>query len=218
MGNPLPRGKTCNIINETTTGSGTTNRLFSVDTDSILISLWVDSVGGALDVKIYTYDDTGQEAEVIIFPTISSPTTNIQLRKASTTLANIRVEATYTAATQYRVTAKGIGSGSGDTSIKIAGYEDASSTSSTLVADTTTLLIPSALTDRAGLNIRNWGDGAGGSSVIVYLGFTAAEAVPSVGWPMVVGEGLGIDLAAGVALYAHAAGATADVRILQAGG
>lgn len=218
MARLLQIGKTANIIDEAATEAGTTSRDIAVDSDSIIASIWVESVSGDLDVTVYTYDDVGQETEVIVFPTISAPTSKIQIRKASTTLANIRVEANYTAAVDYRVTLKGIRSGSGDTAIKIAGYGEGSTTSVSLPADTTTLLIPSSLTDRAGINMRNWGDGSGGGNTIVYLGFSAAEATPGLGWPMQVGEGLAIDLDDGVELYAHAAGGTADMRVLQAGG
>ena len=210
----ISTGNTCTILDECPTAAGTKTKDFVVESDSVLASLWIESISGDLDVVITTLDDTGQELDVITFPTQSAPTSNILLRKAGTTLSKLKVTVTYTDAVKYRVTIRAINSGSGDTSIKVSGADDASA-SQTTVGTSATLLIPSALTDRAGLVLKN-ANAAGGD--VLYVGFSAAQASTAVGYPLQPGEALAMDVAAGVSVYGAAGSSTVDVRILEAGG
>lgn len=56
---PLPQGKTDTILNVTENAAGTSSNIFTLDADSVLVSLWVASVDGDLDVAgpraIYEY-------------------------------------------------------------------------------------------------------------------------------------------------------------------
>lgn len=207
----ISEGNTRVLIDESPTTAGSKNKNFNIETDAVLVSLWVDSTAGDLDVTVYTLDENGKELPVIVFPTQTAPTSNIVLRRSGVVLSNMRVEATYTGAVNYRITVRAIGSGSGDTSIKTAGAETATASQAT-IATTAALLIPASLTDRSGLVIKNNG------SELMYVGFSAAEANSSTGYPLASGEALGMDVSAGVQVWAVAASTSVDVRILEAGG
>jgi len=71
------------VIFDTPTAPGTTEKEGSVQTDSLLATLWVDSVAsGTLDVSVYTLTDTGKEVLLFSFPTISAPSSSLLLKKA----------------------------------------------------------------------------------------------------------------------------------------
>lgn len=207
----ISQGHTHTILNEAVTEAGQSVKRFITETDSILVSLFVESIAGDLDVVVTTFDDAGQELDVITFPTQSAPTVNLLLRKAGTTLSNVKVTTTYSDAVTYRVTVRAITSGSGDVSVKIAGADSATA-SQVDVTTSATLVIPAALTDRAGLVLKNNGSAA------VYVGFTALQAASSTGYPLAPGEALGMDISAGVEIYAISSSGTQDLRVLEAGG
>lgn len=49
---PLPQGKTDTILNVTENAAGTSSNIFTLDADSVLVSLWVASVDGDLDLDV----------------------------------------------------------------------------------------------------------------------------------------------------------------------
>jgi hypothetical protein len=207
----LSTGKTYTLIDDSPTTAGSREETFSIESDSVLASLWIDTTAGDLDVVISTVDKLGKELEVIVFPTQTAPTSNIILRRSGTVLSNMVVRTNYTGAVSYRLTVRAVNSGSGDTSIKISGADSATA-SSISVTTTPALLIPSSLTDRSGLVLKNY------SGSTLFVGFSASEANSSTGYPLAVGEALGMDVAAGVAIWGVTSSGSSDVRLLEAGG
>lgn len=210
---PIPRGKTRRVIDEVATAAGTTTREFGIDSDSALISLFVESTSGDVDVVVKTLTEDGKEFVSTIFPTISSATANLVIRKAATAMTRLKVEVTYTGACTYEVRAKAIGFG--EVSTKLLGAADATASQKD-IGTTPTVLIPSALSDRAGLVVKNYGQNPGAPTL--FIGFTAAEAASGNGFPLEPGEPLGMDIDAGQEVYAVASSGTVDVRIIEAGG
>lgn len=210
---PVDKGKipyqvTCTLIDESTSGAGTTEVQASIEGDSVVISLFAEVVSGTLDVTVYTLTEEGKELEIISFPQLTAPTSELLLKKAALAMSRIRVEAIYTGSATYEVRAKPISAG--ETSVRLLGASEGSA-SQTTVPDSVTVLIPAALTDRSGLIIKNFSQ-----NKTIYLGFTSGEATYANGYPIGPGESMGMDLAAGVALYAIADTPSADVRIMEA--
>jgi hypothetical protein len=195
-------------IAESTAGSRDVH--FTLEADTVLLSLFVGSItAGSLTVTLWAYTATGEETPVISFPVITAPTAELLLRKAATTMTNHRLELVWSGPAEFSVHAKGLATG--ETSAKILG---ASTFTTTPAAATTTpaALVPATLVDRIGLVVKNNGPH------VVYIGGSAAEATTTSGYPLEVGEALGIALAAGVAVWGTTATGTSDIRIAEGGG
>lgn len=206
---PLHPGRQERIIHETVTAAGVTEAAFSVESDTVLVTLFVSSVGGDLDVEVLTFTDTGREAELFSFPLISAPTTNLILKRAAVTMQRVMIRVTYTGAATYEVYARAIMAGLVDT--RILGAANLRMSTAVIVAGPGQLLIPASLSDRSGIVIKNW-------SVVgnLYLGASPAEATIANGYPLGPKDALAVDLATGQALYATS-DAPIDVRISEAG-
>lgn len=206
---PLPQGKTSPLLRVETPTTSTWEITFSLDADSVLFSLYVGSLSsGSLSVTAYTVADVGQEIQIVSFPTITGPTANLLLRKAAVSLSNVRVSVVSTGPVTLDLRARGISSG--ETSVKIDSA--GSITTNQLTVGTTPLsLFASALTDRNGVVIRNWGN------VTLYIAETSAKATPALGYPIGGQESLGIDIQAGQVIYGAVASGSTDVRTMEAG-
>lgn len=210
---PIDKGKiphqvTCTLIDEATTGAGTTEVQASIEGDSVVVSLFAEVVSGTLDVTVYTLTEDGKEVEIISFPQLTAPTSELLLKKAALAMSRIRVEATYTGSATYEVRAKPISAG--ETSVRLLGASEGKASQIT-IPNTATVLIPASLQDRSGLIIKNFDN-----SKTIYLGYTLAEATTGNGYPVGPGESIGMDIAAGVTIYAISDSPSADVRIMEA--
>ena len=208
---PLTQGKEVQVLKSVQTAAGTESVIFSVDAETVLLSAAIISTSGDVDIKVYTQGgDDGQELNIIAFPTISAPTTSLVMKKAAQTLQRVRVEVTYTGACSYNIRARGISGGAAD--VRILGATNATASANT-VSTTAAVLVPSALTDRSGVVIKN-----NNLSGTMYLGFSLAQASSTIGYPVGPQEALALDVDSGVAVYAVADSGTIDVRLLEAGG
>ena len=190
-------------------GAHTVTRTFTIEADSVLVSLFASTVDAELDVTVSTYGKKGEEVDIITFPQLTAASSNLILRKAAATMSNIKITATYTGAATFEVRARGIGTG--EASVRILAANEAKA-SQTDVGTSATLLVPAALNDRAGLVVKNNNFTAGQT---LYVGFALAEATAAVGYPLGPQEALGIDVAAGQEVYAIGT-TTIDVRIMEA--
>lgn len=193
--------------------AGVYRYVIGVDCDAVLASLYVETVNsGTLDIAAITYSGDYTEdktAPAFAYPTLTAPTGGLLLKKAAAVMSWLEFLVTSTGTTSYEIHVKGISAG--ESTVKISGSAGATS-SSTTVGTSPTLIIPTSLTDRSGLIIKNYTAGS-----ILYIGFTPGEAQPSTGYPLVYGESMGMDLSSGATLYGYGTLPT-DVRILQAGG
>ena len=207
----LETGKIIQIMSEATSGAGTLTRVFTLDSDTFQTSLFVSSISGSLSITISTITGEGKEKEVITYPAITSPSTQLDLKKAATAMGIIKATAVFTGACTFELKAKGLSSG--ETSAKIQSANVARATK-VIVPNPGKVLLPAALSDRKGIIVRNWS-----TTITVYLGFSVSEANFANGYPLKPQEALSIDLGAGATLYADIQNAgTADVRIIEAGG
>lgn len=202
------------VVSESTTAAGVTRREVVLQSDTILLTLWVNSItSGTLTVKCYSFigDDFSRKVELFSFPVISAATTILLQDRAPVTTQKVVVEATYTGAVDYEIHARAIQAGLVDT--RIVGASTLRMSQATIASGSPTLLIAASLTDRGGVVIKNWS-----SSGNVYIGATSGEASVASGWPLGPKDALAVDLAAGVSIYAIAETTNIDVRISEAGG
>lgn len=206
----LEHGTQVQLINETTIGAGTTNKEVSLESDTVLVTLWASAISGTLTVNVYNQTDTGKEILATSFPVVSAPSTVLLLKRAPITTQRVRVEAVYTGAVTYEVYTRAINSGLVET--RIVGASSAEATQIT-VTNVTTLIIPPSTSDRSGLVLKNWD-----TTATIYIGMTAAQATPANGYPLAPKDALAVDLSAAQGIYAVADEPTADLRTLSAGG
>lgn len=198
------------LITETTTGLGVTSREGSIQSDSLLATLWVNSVSsGNLSVAVYTMTDNGKEVLLFTFPTLTAPTVNLLLKKSGISMQRFRVVATYSGICDYEVYIRAV-EGAGESSARILG-SDSLRTTSAAVTTSPALLIPASLTDRNGLVIKNWSN-AGNLFVSEDSGKLPADA-----YPLGPKDALALDVAAGVEIYAVSDLGTLDIRIAESG-
>lgn len=199
------------IIAETTVGAGTTSRDSNIQSDSLLATLWVDSVtSGDLTINVYTLTELGKELLLFSFPTVSAPSTALLLKKSGVSMARFRVEAVYSGVCTYEVYIRAI-EGVGESSVRILGGTGFRVTQVDVPAIATELL-PAALTDRTGVIIKNWS-----LSGNLYIAETSLKATVADGYPVAPRDNVTLDVAAGVAVWAIADSGTIDVRLGEAG-
>lgn len=206
----LGEGKEIQLLDITSVGAGSEEVTFNIDSESVLLSLYVGSVAGDLTVTAYTIGSDGQETEIISFPTISAPTAELLLRKAASTLQKVKVTCTYSGATSFNLRARGVYAGA--SSVRIEGASSFRVTQNNITTSAEAL-VAAGLTDRTGILVIN-------TSTIgtLWIAETLAKATAADGAPIYPNGGnMAVDLAAGQALYAVASSGTIDVRIVELG-
>lgn len=217
------------VIQEVTTGAGTTSREGSVQSPALLASLWINSISsGTLTVNVYTLTDSGKEDLLFSFPVLAAPSIALRLQKSSETMQRFRVEAVYTGICDYEVYIRATESGGtqdvnilgqpidvnvvgGDINVTIVPPSEWS-TSQVTVTSTPALLIAAAISDRKGILIKNWS-----TDTDVFIGESLAAATSLLCYPLSARDAVALDLTAGSSVYAATASGTADIRIVQAG-
>lgn len=207
----LGEGKEFQVMDITAAGAGTSTQAFNIDAESVLFSLYVGSVTGDLTVTAYTTGLDEQETEIVVFPTISAPTSELLLKKAAATLQKIRVVATYTGACSFNLRARGVSAGA--SSVKIEGATGFR-VSKKSVTTTASALLPASLADRTAIHIINIDPIA-----TLWVAETSGKASATDGAPIYANGGnLTIDLAAGSTIYGAVTAGTLDVRIIETSG
>lgn len=195
------------ILAETTLGSGTTSKEGSIQSDSLIATLWVDSIAsGELTVSVFTLTDTGKELELFSFPVLTVGSINLLLKKAGVSLQRFRVQATYTGICQYEVYIRAI-EGAGESSVRILG-SSSFRVEQVDLSTTPVALISASLEDRQGVIIKNWS-----LTTNMYIAETSAKATVAGGYPVAPRDNVTVDVQAGVAIWAVAESGTIDVRI-----
>lgn len=207
---PLKVGKEVVLLEGSLSGTGTKETLISLDADTILISVQASVVTGTLKVDAYTEGTDGVRTNIISFPELTAPTTDLVLRKAAATMQKVYLVVTYSGDSTFHI--RGRGTSTGAASFKILGNNDLQM-SQMDVTTSAAPLVSAALTDRASVAIKNYS-----TTLTIFLGGTAAEATPANGWPVGPQEGYVVDVAAGQEIYAVTTSGTADVRISETGG
>lgn len=198
---------------EAPTAAGTLTKEISVQSDTVMVTLFVDSTAGDLTVNVWGFTDDAYQRKILLFsfPTISSPTTNLVLKRAAITTARVLVEAVYTDTCSYEIYVRAIMAGLSET--KILGAAGLTMSQKDVPTGAPTNIIPASLQDRAGVVVKNWS-----SSGTVYLGATTLEATISNGYPLGPKDAIAVDVSAGVSIYGVADAGVVDLRLSQSGG
>jgi hypothetical protein len=199
------------LLREAPTSAGVTVKDFSIQSDAALFLLWVNSVADNIIVDVYSIlDDGSKETLILSFPKVTAPSIEIAQKRTGTVSTRLRVKVTYAAACNYELSVRAVATGSSDT--RILGGASLKVSKKT-VNSVTSLLVPASLVDRAAIALKNWS-----SSGTIYVAETAAKANQNNGWPIGPKDALGLDIQAGVELYASAVDGPCDVRIIESGG
>lgn len=199
------------LLKEAPTSAGTTVKDFSIQSDAALFMLWVNAVSDNITIDVYSIlDDTNKEVLILSFPKITAPTTELVQKRTGTVSTRIRVRVSYTGSCNYELSARAVATGSSDT--RILGGASLKM-SKKIVTNVVGLLIPASLVDRAAIAIKNWS-----TSGTIYVAETPAKANQNNGWPIGPKDALGLDIQAGVELYATAVDGPCDIRVIESGG
>lgn len=211
LATPLDLGKEIQVVKTSVNAASSEIYELSADSEAVLVSLFVNTTAGDVDVSVFTEGATGHDVEVITFPTISAPSTELLLRKSAAILRKIRIHVTTTGAAEFEIRARGASAAASSVIIEGSASFQVSQADVTTTAG---VLISAGLQDRRGILIRNNSAGA----QILYLAETLAKATTAVGYPIPNGGNMTIDLQAGSAIYAVADSGSIDVRIVEVGG
>lgn len=201
-------GKIITAIQESTSGAGVTSKLVSIAAEGALISLFVNSIMGSLNITVYTLTDDGKRQKLFDFPQINTTTPELVIKTISPTLNLIEIVCTYNGPCNYEVHVRGISSG------QVSSRLLSPSTLSAKQVIQGTLpgvLIPATTETRSAVIIRNTSAG------VLYLGGTLTEATTATGFPVASGESIVIDIAGGQAVYAVGTVVGMDIRYMEAG-
>lgn len=198
------------VVREAPAAAGVITRDISIQSDAALFLVWVSSLTGTINISVYGVLDSGKEVLVLTFPPISTPTTSLLQQRTGTVPTRLKLVISHTGNCDIEVSTRAVSTGSSDT--RILGGASLQIGQKT-VGSTPTLLIPASLSDRAALAIKNWS-----TSGIIYIAETAAKANAVTGWPIGPKDALGIDIQAGVEIYATAVDGPCDIRIIESGG
>lgn len=200
------------LINETTTAAGSTSKQGSIQSDSLLATLWVNSVtSGTLTVTAYTLTDEGKEVALFSFPVLATGTVDLLLKKSGVSMQRFRIVATYTGVCSYEVYVRAV-EGAGESSTRILGSSNWQVSQVDVPTGPPVELIPTALTDRNGVLVKNWSGGG-----TLYIAESSAKATAGEGYPLGTKDGLSMDISAGSSVWAFADAGTVDVRIAESG-
>jgi hypothetical protein len=199
------------VLRASPVSGGTITKDLSIQSDAALFLLWVNATSGDITVEIYgILDSDGKEVLLTAFPKINTPSTEISQKRTGTSPTRLRVKVTHIGACDFELSARAVSTGSSDT--RILGGASLRVSKKT-VNSVPSLLVPASLVDRAAIAIKNWS-----TSGTIYIGETIAKANQNNGWPIGPRDALGIDIQAGVELYATAVDGPCDIRIIESGG
>lgn len=198
------------VLQESPVAAGVITKDISIQSDAALFLLWVSATAGDITVEVYGILADGKEAFVLSFPKVNTPTLEFLQKRTGTVPTRLRVKVTHTGACSFELSARAVSTGSSDT--RILGGASLQISKKT-VTSVPSLLVPASLVDRAALAIKNWS-----SSGTIYIGETIGKANQNNGWPIGPKDALGLDIQAGVELYATAVDGPCDIRIIESGG
>lgn len=118
LATPLDLGKEIQV--EKTSVSGATSETYelSLDAEAVLVSLFVNTTSGDVDVSVLTEGATGYDVEAFAFPTVSAPTTDLLLRKSASVLRKVRIVVTTTDSAEFEIRARGVSAAAASVTIE----------------------------------------------------------------------------------------------------
>jgi hypothetical protein len=198
------------LLKGTPTSSGVSVKDFSIQSDAVLIVVWVTATSGSIDISVANIlDDGNKESALITFPTITAPTPTLLQKRSAASTTRLRLRVTYTGSCDFEISARAISTGSGDT--RILGASSLQMLQKN-VSIPHTVLVSASTKDRSAIAIKN-----NSTSGTIYIAETIAKTTIAKGWPVGPKDALGLDVQAGVELYAVSDGPVCDIRIIESG-
>lgn len=117
-------GTSARLVNTSASAAGVTTKDFVVQSDSVLVSVWVSSITGSLTVELLDVLDEDKESVALSLPPFVAPSTAVFSQQSGTVTSNVRIKATYTGACDFQVYVRAVGpvsSGSISGSVSITG-------------------------------------------------------------------------------------------------
>lgn len=204
------------MLRESPAAAATFDVVFTNQADAVLLTLFVNSTDGDVDVRLFNITQGGpadpkaaQESQVLSFPTVSAPTTTLLIQVAPVTTSRVRLKVTTTAAADFEIQARAINGGASNTRV----ISSSSIRTDQKVVNTGPAqeIISPTLTDQIGFMIRNWSS----NGANIYWSTDPLKAVPSLGWPLSPGDVSSISVRGGQAIYASSDIDGADLRLVE---
>lgn len=204
------------MLQEDVAGAQSFDLAFINQADSILLTLFVNSSAGDVNVQLFGITQGGpadsstpHEVQILSFPTVTGPTTTLLIQIASVTTHRLRLKASTTAAANFEVQARAINGGASTTRVV---------TSSSIRTDQKNVntgvpqeIISASLTDQIGFMIRNWSS----NSANIFWSTDISKATPTEGYPLAPGDVASISVRGGQAVYASSDVDGADLRMVE---
>lgn len=204
------------LLRETPTAASTFDVVFVNQADAVLLTLFVNSTAGDVDVKLYNITQGGpadsqppQESQVLSFPTVNAPTATLLVQVAPVTTSRLRLKVTTTGAADFEVQARAINGGASNT--RVISSSSIRTDQKTINTGAPQEIIPASLTDQIGFMIRNWS--ANGANI--FWSTDVSKATPAQGWPLSPGDVSSISVRGGQAVYASSDVDGADLRLVE---
>lgn len=103
----LRTGNTTPVLDEVLAGGGVVKKTFTIDSDTVVFGLFIRSISGSLNVKVYTVDGTDSERRLVLdMGSYSLTTPEYIIQRTQLCMGMIRVEISYTNSCELRLVAK----------------------------------------------------------------------------------------------------------------
>jgi hypothetical protein len=211
----LHHGVESAVLRVDETVSGTADAIVTVQSDSILVTLYATTVGGTVDVDVYAItqggpgnSDAAHEALLFSFPQLSAPSGQLLLQTAAATTARVRVKATWTGAAHFDVNARAINGGASNT--RVIAASTAVTDSKTVNTGAPQILIPPSLVGGIGFLVKNWSS----NGALIYVSEDPSK-IPNQAWVLTPGETFDISVKSGQTWYTASTVDGANLRIVR---
>lgn len=103
---PLEYGKQVTLQPLAELAAGTRNFYLTLDSSAVIISLYVPTLSGNVDCRVYTRTDEGHEVLLKQFTQVTSATSELALLRVDDTMGEVRVELISTGTSEIEVKAR----------------------------------------------------------------------------------------------------------------
>lgn len=207
---PVQAGQTVPVwYQDRPTTTGTYRKTVTLSTEGASFALWVTSCTGSISISVSTLTTNGKELPLLSFPTLTAGTSRLLLEKGSDILSRVVITVVITGVVDFDFYVKGTSFG---TVVTQDNPSAATRSFKAIAISVPTPIVAASPLRRIGVILKNTGPTA-----LVYIGFSVGEATLATGYPLAVGESMGMSLSSGQTIYAITDGGTADVRCMESG-
>lgn len=205
---PVQQGNSLTVISERVEAAGIASRLVSLNSDGILLSVFVRNLVGSLNVSVYAVNGTGARSHLFSFPQINSATPELLLKSIGPTLSLIEIQCEFTGMCDYEIGARGISLAEVATKVVPA---KTFNTGKVILGTLPAVLIPTTNRGRTAVMIKNLSKNG-----TAYIGGSLDEATVAEGFPVGPGESFSVEITGSQAIYAIGTASDMDIRFMEA--